>query len=140
MGLDGISVNQLRIVSERTPQDVSSAIANNSEFQNKVDGLAQGQRVDPNKHNKQGSSGGFNFQNEENIEDEMPTQIETEPVIKYDLSDSSKYQLKLDEFNNQISIIEKATKNIVQVIDADALSELVSFLPNSCGSLVNKKF
>jgi flagellar protein FliS len=46
----------------------------------------------------------------------------------------------IDEETNNILIIEKNTKNVVQKISADELSNYVSFLSNSQGSMVNRKF
>ena len=62
------------------------------------------------------------------------------PVIKYDLSQSEKYTLKVDDATNEIIIIDKATTEIVQRVSADDLSHFVNYLSNSQGSIVNRKF
>ncbi|MBQ7287331.1 MAG: hypothetical protein IJW73_06185 [Candidatus Gastranaerophilales bacterium] len=137
MGLDGISINQLR-----TPENSSAEISRiarssvNNEHKT-VDGLSQGQKVDPDqgREKDQQLKQGLASNNQDEEEDEIQ-----EEVIKYDLSDNNKYFLKLDENSNNILIVDKATKNVVTQIDADELSQYVSFLSNSQGSIVNRKF
>ena len=135
MGLDGISINQLRVTPELNSAELNSAQNINSQESKVVDGLSEGQRVD-NEKEKEHDSQGYEFNQEENEEEET----EQEAVTKYDLSDANKFSVKLDEDTNKILIYEKSTKNLVQAIDADELTKLVSFAPNSCGSIVNKKF
>ena len=106
-----------------------------------VDGLSQGQKVDPDKErekekrelNKQYNS------SDEPLDEENEALIDT-PVIKYDLSQSEKYTLKVDDATNEIIIIDKATTEIVQRVSADDLSHFVNYLSNSQGSIVNRKF
>ena len=63
MGLDGISINQLRI----TPENSASETSRNAKLLNQtehkvVDGLSTGQRVDPDKENHQQNEE-FDFEN-----------------------------------------------------------------------------
>lgn len=137
MGLDGISINQLRVTPEHNSAELNNPARFNLDVGHKVvDGLAQGQKVDPDKDKE--------HENPELLEQFTSAEEETEDVqeeaIKYDLSESSKYSLNLDEENNKIVIIEKATKRKVQEISADELSNYVGYLSNSQGSIVNRKF
>ncbi len=138
MGLDGISINQLRVTPEHNSAELNNAARFSLEATHKVvDGLSQGQKVDPDKENE--------HEDPELLEqfvesEEEETQEIQEEIIKYDLSESSKYCLNMNEENNKILIIEKATKRIVQEIGADDLSKYVGFLSNSQGSIVNRKF
>ena len=102
-----------------------------------VDGLSNGQKVDPDKENEHEDA-----QLEEQFvkSDDADEQEAIEEVIKYDLSESNKYYLSLDDSSNKIMIIEKNTNKVVQEIDADSLSNYVGFLSNSQGSIVNRKF
>ena len=137
MGLDGISINQLR-----TPENSSAEISRiarssvNNEHKT-VDGLSQGQKVDPDqgREKDQQLKQGLANNNQDEEEDEIQ-----EEVIKYDLSDNNKYFLKLDEESNNILIIEKSSKNVVQAINADEMSSFVGYMLNSQGSMVNRKF
>ena len=138
MGLDGISVNQLRITPEHNSAELNNVAKFSLENNHKVvDGLANGQKIDPDKEKE--------HENPElaeqfvDLDDETQEEIEEE-IIKYDLSDSNKYLLKLDEESNNILIIEKASKNIVQAINADEMSSFVGCMLNSQGSMVNRKF
>lgn len=141
MGLDGISVNQLRI----TPENNSSELNNTSRFtleanHKVVDGLSQGQKVDPDKQNEHEKP---KLNNPSDIEDEHEEENADEvieEVIKYDLSRNDKYLLKIEDETNSILIIEKSSQNIVQKINAEKLSNFVNYLSNSNGSIVNRKF
>lgn len=139
MGLDGISINQLRVTPENNSSELNNAARFSLNIEHKiVDGLSSGQKVDPDKENNQ-----ENPQLEEQYidkDEEEQQEEEQEEIIKYDLSESNKYILKLDEETNNILIIEKATSNIVQRINADELSSYIGFLSNSQGSIINRKF
>ena len=139
MGLDGISVNQLRINQELSSAEVNSIMASNSDEIKIVDGLSSGQRVDPDKEHEH-ENNEEQFSKAKSGDNEDDTQNIEEDVTKYDLSDSNKYIVKLDEEKNQILIMEKTTKHVIQAVNADELSRLVSHSINSCGSIVNKKF
>lgn len=137
MGLDGISINQLRTTPENNSAELNNiARANQNDFKKVIDGLSEGQKVDPDGENKH-EDAEFDF-SEEDEQDE--NEAEVVEVIKYDLSDSSKYILKLEDETNSILILEKASMKIIQRISASELSEYVSFLSNSQGAMVNKKF
>ena len=141
MGLDGISINQLRVTPENNSAELNNAAKFNTDVGHKVvDGLAHGQKVDPdreNEHEKPELTEQFVSPDEE---DETSEQAEEETVVKYDLSENNKYYLNLDDKTNKIMIIEKATKKVVQEISADKLSDFVGFLSNSQGALINRKF
>lgn len=140
MGLDGISINQLRI----TPENNSAELNNPAHFSlntehKVVDGLANGQKVDPDKEKEQENNPELanNYAQDETSDENEEIQ---EDVIKYDLAESNKYILKVEEETNKILIVEKNTSKVVQTIDADELSKYVGFLSNSQGSIVNRKF
>ena len=138
MGLDGISLNQLRI----TPDYNSAELNNVNNFNTSndvkiVDGLSEGQKVDPDKENQHENS---SFAFGENSQEDQSQEEEKETVVKYDLSQSDKYGLKINEDTNDILIVEKATNNIVEKINAKELSKLVYYLANSQGAIVNRKF
>lgn len=139
MGLDGISINQLRITPENNSAELNSTTKFSLDMSHKViDGLSQGQKVDPdqkNEHEKPQLNEQFSSSADEEIEEE-----EIEEVIKYDLSKSDKYCLKVEEETNSILIIEKSSKSIVQKINAEKLSAFVNYLSNSNGSIINRKF
>ena len=136
MGLDGISINQLRTPENSSAEISRQARVGSNQEHKTIDGLTQGQKVDPDQgrqKDEQQKKGNFDEAQEE--EEEI-----LEEVIKYDLSDNNKYCLKLDEESNNILIIDKTSKKVVTQIDADELSQYVSFLSNSQGSIVNRKF
>lgn len=141
MGLDGISINQLRVTPENNSNElnIQARFSLNNETR-AVDGLTEGQRVDPDKeqeHEKQELKKQYaSAENEEETED----QTTVEPVEKYDLSRSDKYSLKIEESTNNVLIIEKNTKKIIQRIDADELSQFVKNLADPRGSIINRKF
>jgi len=139
MGLDGISINQLRVTPENNSAELNSSVRFSLDNSHKiVDGLAQGQKIDPDQQKEHEHpellEQFVDIDEEENSEDVQ------EEIIKYDLSDSNKYYLNIDEVANKIMIIEKTTKTVVQEISADKLSNFVGFLSNSQGSIVNRKF
>ena len=142
MGLDGISVNQLRITQDNsTTQNVNSSKGFLNENIKAVDGMSEGQRVDPDKHNKQ-EKRELNKQyvkvSQDDINDE---DVENnEEVLKYDLSQTDKYTLKVDESTNTIMIIKKDTQEVVQSLDAQGLSRFVNFMDNAKGTLINRKY
>ena len=145
MGLDGISINQLRVTPENNSAELNNQVRFNLNSESRViDGLSQGQRINPDEeHEKEkqqsqnkGDSSGEN--NEEEESEEITYQ--DFDTIKYDLSKSDKYALKVEESTNNILIIEKSTKNIVQRISADELSTLARYLSNSQGSIISKRY
>ena len=138
MGLDGISINQLRVTPENNSAELNSNVKFSLNPETKVvDGLAEGQKVDPDKGKEQEKPDlEEQFVESDDEQDEEPEQVE---IIKYDLSDSNKYSLQLDEESNNILIIDKTSSNVVQQINADELSSYVGFLVNSQGSLISRK-
>ena len=137
MGLDGISINQLRVTPEHNSSELNNVGRFNMGNEHKiVDGLSNGQKVDPDKEKDHDDPELARQYNEENEEQEEFF----EDVIKYDLSDSNRYMLELDENSNVILIVEKGTSKVVQQISADELSSYVGFLTNSQGSMINRKF
>ena len=141
MGLDGISINQLRITPENNSAELNNPVRFNVSSEHKiVDGLSNSQKVDPDKekdHDDPELARHYDSDNDEIIDNE---DANNEEIVKYNLSDSGNYILKLDENSNNILIIEKSTSAVVQKIDADELSKYVGFLSNSQGSIVNRKF
>ena len=137
MGLDGISINQLRVTPEHNSSELNNVTRFNLGNNHKVvDSLSNGQKIDPDKENNQDNPElAEQYTGEEEREDET-----LEEIIKYDLSENNKYMLKLDENSNTILIVEKATSKVVQKINADELSSYVGFLSNSQGSIINRKF
>ena len=143
MGLDGISLNQLRVTPENNSSELNKNVRMNANQEFKiVDGLSTGQKIDPDRHNeheKQQLKKNYNQDEDENDEDLEESEV-VEETIKYDLSRSDKYCLELDEKNNVILIKEKSTNYIIQRLDPQELSRFVNFLSNSQGSLINRKF
>ena len=73
----------------------------------------------------------------QNIEDK---QSDIEEILKYDLSDSEKYMLKVDSSTNNILIVKKDTNEVLQVFSADILQHLMGNLMQGNGVLVNRKY
>ena len=146
MGLDGISVNQLRITPEHNSSELNKVPKFSLDISRAVDGLSEGQRVDPDKErdkekrelNKQYNSSDDDS-NQDDFQNDM-IDVADEEITKYDLSQTDKYFLKVNDDTNEILIIDKASKIVVQTIDADSLSNFVNFLSFPQGSIVNRKF
>ena len=140
MGLDGISINQLRLTPENNSAELNNSALFSANTSHKVvDGLSVGQKVDPDKrreHEKADAS----FDEDEHEEDESSSNEEVFDTIKYDLSNCDKYILKIDDKTNNILIIEKSSNAVLQKINAQELSAFVNFLSNSQGSIINRKF
>ena len=131
MGLDGISVNQLRLNTEVNSINPINVVQNR-----KIDGLSQGKKVDPDADNHQNQE---MEENEENQNTEEK-QSDIEEILKYDLSDSEKYMLKVDSLTNNILIVKKDTNEVLQVFSADILQHLMGNLMQGNGVLVNRKY
>ncbi len=142
MGLDGISVNQLRVTPEHNSSELNKVPKFSLDLSRQVDGLSQGQKVDPDKEReKEKRELNKQYNSSDDLQDDLEDEnIEDVPVIKYDLSQSEKYSLKVNDDTNEILIIDKSSKTVVQTINAEELSHFVSFLSNSQGSIVNRKF
>ena len=131
MGLDGISVNQLRLNTEVNSINPINVVQNR-----KIDGLSQGKKVDPDAENHQNQEMEEDEENQ-NTEDK---QSDIEEILKYDLSDSEKYMLKVDSLTNNILIVKKDTNEVLQVFSADILQHLMGNLMQGNGGLVNRKY
>ena len=139
MGLDGISVNQLRI----TPENTSRENAISADLQAKrnvgdrsVNSLDKKSAIDTDdKENTSFFGGASSSDEEENSEDEAET-VEYE---KIDLSNRELYEIKPDEYTNYLVIYNKQEGKIVQQITPGKLSTLVDNLKNPSGVLVNKR-
>lgn len=131
MGLDGISVNQLRLNTEVNSINPINVVQNR-----KIDGLSQGKKVDPDAENHQNQEMEEDDENQ-NTEDK---QSDIEEILKYDLSDSEKYMLKVDSLTNNILIVKKDTNEVLQVFSADILQHLMGNLMQGNGVLVNRKY
>lgn len=137
MGLDGISINQIRSIQDKNSNELNSIVFNpKTENTRSVSGLDKGRMVDPDKENNE---------NQEEFEFDFNEQEENQPeddnsAIKYDLSRTDKYSLILDEDTNEIVIKEKDSGEVIQKIDAQNLSRFVNFLSNTQGAIVNRKF
>ena len=146
MGLDGISPIQIRQFNEPNAAELNAALNPNQSFGVRaIDGLSEGQKVDPDKErNKQQNNQNADFNNEEDEEYDTAEQDEKENEkfnsYKLDLSQTNKYELKVNENSNSIVIVEKATQRTVQVINADNLAIFVRNLIEGKGALVNRKF
>ncbi len=144
MGLDGISINQLRVTQESNSAELNNqarfALNNDSRA---IDGLSEGHRIDPDQEKeREKQQPEKDKESDEENENPQDDEYSQEPVetIKYDLSKSDKYALKIDGETNSIFIIDKATKEVLQSISAEHLSHLVTFLANPQGSIVNKRY
>ena len=141
MGLDGISINQLRITPENNSAELNNPVRFNVGSEHKiVDGLSNSQKVDPDKEKDHDDPELARHYDSDDEDSNKESDANNEEIVKYNLSDSGNYILKLDENSNNMLIIEKSTSVVVQKIDADELSKYVGFLSNSQGSIVNRKF
>ncbi len=140
MGLDGISVNQLRI----TPDNTSKENAINADFKARmgegsrsVNSLDKKSAIDTDDKENTSFFGGESSSNdeEENLEEETQD-IEYE---KIDLTNKDLYEIKPDEITNSLVIYNKQQGVIVQEISPNQLSTLVDSLKNPSGILVNKR-
>lgn len=138
MGLDGISINQLGITHDSSTTKITKTINNENQF--KIDGLNKGQIVETKKENEHKNSNQNDFfdDNEDDNNANQPQKTD-EGAIKYDLSDNTKYYLKIEKDTNSIVIYDKKTKMPLQKISPDTLSEFVNYLSNSKGFKVNRK-
>ena len=137
MGFDGISVNQLRMNQESNTSEVNSVRFNSQNSEKTIDGLAKGQIVNPDGKNKQDNQETFDDFDEQETEEENETP--QEEVIKYDLTRSDKYAIKLDSDEKTILIIDKTNDIIVQKVNSESLSRFVGFLSSSQGAMINRK-
>lgn len=140
MGLDGISVNQLRI----TPDNTSKENAINADFKARmgegsrsVNSLDKKSAIDTDDKENTSFFGGESSSNEDEENPEEETQdIEYE---KIDLTNKDIYEIKPDENTNSLVIYNKQQGVVVQEITPSELSSLVDGLKNPSGILVNKR-
>lgn len=145
MGLDGISPNQLRTASELNSGNLNKINSQaNPQF---IDALAKSQKVNADEKKEQNAKNKNNKAINQEQEDEQNQpdkqdgyEQDIEKIEKFDLSDSKRYILKVDEKTNEILIIEKATQKIVQTFNPEALSNLTKFVNNYTGVLINRKY
>lgn len=143
MGLDGISINQLRVDSQLNSNINKINQETSPQF---IDALTKSQRVNPDEKQEQNSKNNQTLKQQEQEDEENQTQDENESehinteIEKFDLSDTKKYILKVDEKANEILIVEKATQKIIQKFNPEALSNLTGYLSNYTGVLINRKY
>ena len=142
MGLDGISVNQLRITPENTSRENainSDFLENRNRDPKSVNPLGKKSAIDTDdKENTSffgGDSSGATEENEEETDDNNPS-VEIE---KIDLSNKELYEIKVDEDTNSLTIYNKKEQKPVGEITPVELSSLVDNLKNPGGILVNKR-
>ncbi len=142
MGLDGISVNQLRITPENTSRENainSDFLVNRNSDSKSVNSLDKKSAIDTDdKENTSffgGDSSGATEENEEETDDNNPS-VEIE---KIDLSNKELYEIKVDEDTNSLTIYNKKEQKPVGEITPVELSSLVDNLKNPGGILVNKR-
>ncbi len=134
MGLEGISINQLRITPDNNSSELNNSNKTNFSEKKIVDGLSQSQRVLSNKQKDHDQNYNEDFsQQDKNSE----TNIQ-ESTVKYDLSKVDKYSILVDE--DELLIVEKSSNNIIQKINASELARFINFLPEPKGAIVNRKF
>ena len=142
MGLDGISVNQIRITPENTSRENainSDFLVNRNSDSKSVNSLDKKSAIDTDdKENTSffgGDSSGATEENEEETDDNNPS-VEIE---KIDLSNKELYEIKVDEDTNSLTIYNKKEQKPVGEITPVELSSLVDNLKNPGGILVNKR-
>ena len=145
MGLDGISVNQLRMGSELNSNELNNINPHTSpQF---INGLSKGQRIDADDKNNQNHAQGEILEQEDENEDDKNDENDginkktpAKDITKYDLSDTKKYALEIDDKTNTVSIKEKSSQTVIQTFDIQTLSNLTKYLKNYCGVLINRKY
>ena len=145
MGLDGISVNQLRMGSELNSNELNNINPQTSpQF---INGLSKGQRIDADDKNNQNHAQGEILEQEDENEDDKNDENDginkktpAKDITKYDLSDTKKYALEIDDKTNTVSIKEKSSQTVIQTFDIQTLSSLTKYLKNYCGVLINRKY
>lgn len=140
MGLDGISVNQLRLKQENTSKELAintQMVANRDSSSRSVNSLDKKGAIDTDdKENT--SYFGAGSTGEEGEEEKEETK-KSEEFVKIDLTDKEKYEIKIDENSSSLTIYNKKSQSVVQNISANELSTLVDNLKNPSGILVNKR-
>lgn len=140
MGLDGISVNSLRMVKENTSKenainaDMSAKLQDGNRSINSLDKKGA---IDTDDKENTSFFGGSSKDDEQDSE-EQPAD-ETQEVLKADFSNSEIYQINVEENSNSITIYNKQNDTLVQKISPVELSTLVDNLKNPGGIFVNKR-
>lgn len=141
MGLDGISVNQLRMTPENTSKENAinaDMLANKGMGLRSVNSLDKKGAIDTDDKENTSFFGGDSSSNEEN-EEENPDGQDSLDFEKIDLLNKELYEIKVDENSNSLTIYNKQSDMIVQEISPLELSTLVDNLKNPGGILVNKR-
>lgn len=138
MGLDGISVNSLRITPENTSRESAIVADNKAKLSNgakTVDSLDKKSAITgDDKENTSFFGGGSGFNSEEDEEEK-----DVKPFEKLDLSNKENYEIVVDESSSTFSIHNKKTNSTIQEISPQSLSELVETLKTPEGIMVNKR-
>lgn len=140
MGLDGISVNQLRITQENTSRENtlnSQMLAEIGSGSRSVNSLDKKGAIDTDDKENTSFFGGDSSTSEDE-EDNKETQESVE-YEKIDLSNKELYEIKVDEATNSLTIYNKKENKTVQEITPYELSTLVDNLKNPGGILINKR-
>ncbi|HIQ88263.1 TPA: hypothetical protein IAA68_00380 [Candidatus Galligastranaerophilus faecipullorum] len=140
MGLDGISVNQLRITQENTSRENtlnSQMLAEIGSGSRSVNSLDKKGAIDTDDKENTSFFGGDSSTSEDE-EDNKETQESVE-YEKIDLSNKEMYEIKVDETTNSLTIYNKKENKTVQEITPYELSTLVDNLKNPGGILINKR-
>lgn len=141
MGLDGISVNQLRITPENTSKEnaiSSEMLANRTGSLRSVNSLDKKSAIDTDDKENTSFFGSADS-SEESKDNEEAKEGETDEFEKIDLSNKELYEIRVDENSNSLTIYNKKEQKAVQEITPDKLSTLVDNLKNPGGILVNKR-
>ncbi len=140
MGLDGISVNQLRITQENTSKENtlnSQMLANIGSGSRSVNSLDKKGAIDTDDKENTSFFGGESSSEEE--EEQKENSEEKLDFPKIDLSNKDVYEIRIDENNSSLSIYNKQENKMIQEITPGGLSSLVDNLKNPGGILINKR-
>ena len=140
MGLDGISVNQIRITQENTSKEnaiLADMTAKGGGSSRSINSLDKKGAVDTD--DKENTS--F-FAKSDSSEEEQEEANEFGEVVEYekfDLSNKDDFEIKIEDETNSVVIYNKKNEKIVQKITPQGLSELIGALEHPSGAMVNKK-
>ncbi len=139
MGLDGISVNQLRVTPENTSKENAinaDLLAKRGIGDRSINSLDKKSAIDTDDKENTSFFGG---ESSDDNEDDENKETEITEIEKIDLSNKDLYEIKPDEHTNSLIIYNKQENTIVQQISPGELSTLVDSLKNPGGILVNKR-
>ena len=139
MGLDGISVNSLRITPENTSKEnaINADATAKNQGSRSVNSLDKKGAIDTDDKENTSFFGGESSNGESEEENEIIEDII--PVEKIDLTNKEDYEIRVEGTNNIISIYNKKSESVVQQITPTELSELVDSLKNPGGIIINKR-